>query len=170
MPGDDSSIDIFPEFEGIEVLQKTTIFAKLGFEETRRLADIMKISTFPQGHLFIEQDSLGQALFIVRLGEVAVYRRISRGGRDLLDKLRAGEIFGEMSLIDDLLVSADIEVASETAEVVIVPRREFEILLKEDEHIALKIYRGFCHTLSDRLRSLSVRYAELARSSRPNGT
>jgi CRP-like cAMP-binding protein len=164
MPSDDGAVDIFPEVDGVEVLQKTMIFAKLGFEETRRLSEILQVERFPRGHIVIEQDSLGEALYIVRKGEVAIYRRNARGERDLLNRLPAGEIFGEMSLIDDLLVSADVEVTSEEVEVVKIPRGRFESLLRGDEGLSLKIYRGFCHTLSERLRRLNQRFADLDHS------
>jgi CRP-like cAMP-binding protein len=157
----DDGLDIFPELDGVEVIQRTPIFAKLGFEETARLAEIMHVEQFARGKLIIEQDSLGQALYIVRAGEVSIYRHDSRGQRDLLNKLGPGELFGEMSLVDDTLVSADVEVSSDTAEVVVIPRDQFERLLSGNDRIAMKVYKSFCRTLSDRLRKLNIKYAEL---------
>ena len=121
----------------------------------------MHVEQFKRGKVIIEQDSLGQALYIVRSGEVAIYRHDSKGERDLLNKLGAGELFGEMSLVDDTLVSADVEVSSDAAEVVVIPRDQFERLLASDERLAVKVYKSFCRTLSDRLRKLNVKYAEL---------
>lgn len=161
MQGDESGIDIFPEVDGVEVLQRTIIFAKLSFEETNRLASILRIERFPRGKVIIEQNSLGQALYIIRAGEVEVFRRDEDGDRELLSKLRAGEIFGEMSLIDDLLVSADVEATSAEVEVVVIPRQPFEELLRDDEKLALKVYKGFCHTLSERLRRLNEKFAKV---------
>jgi CRP-like cAMP-binding protein len=66
-----------------------------------------------------------------------------------------------MSLVDDLLVSADVEVSSESAELVVIPRGDFEHLLVADPQLSTKIYKSFCRTLSDRLRKLNARYADL---------
>jgi CRP/FNR family transcriptional regulator, cyclic AMP receptor protein len=84
----------------------------------------------------VEQDGLGDALYSVRSGEVAVCRRDSKGERDLLGTLGAGELFGEMSLIDDQLVSADVEVSSVEAELVVIPRDRFQQLLAGDDRLA----------------------------------
>ena len=157
----EGALDIFNEVDGVEVIQKTPLFAKLGYEETSRLAEIMHIERFPKGTVVLEQDGLGQALYIIRSGDVAILRRDTRGQRDTLGKLGPGELFGEMSLMDDQLVSADVEVTSDEAEIVIIPRQAFETLLQSNDKLALKVYKSFCRTLSERLRKLNVRFAEL---------
>jgi CRP-like cAMP-binding protein len=160
MDPQDDGLEIFAEVDGVEVIQRTPIFAKLGYEETARLARIMHIERFSKGKVVVEQDSLGDALYIVREGKVAIYRQDSAGDRELLNHLGPGELFGEMSLVDDLLVSADVEVASESAELVVIPRGEFTQLLASDAGLAAKIYKSFCRNLSDRLRKANARLAE----------
>jgi len=159
---DEGAIELYPETEGIEVLQKTSIFAKLSFEETARFASIMRMEKLTKGTLIIEQNALGSALFIIRSGRVNIYRREDvDAARNLLNNLGPGEIFGEMSLVDDLLVSADVEVASDEAELVVIPRDRFEQLIRNDDVLTAKVYKGFCRTLSERLRKSNVRIAQL---------
>lgn len=158
---DDGALDIFPEVDGVELIQRTPLFAKLGFEETHRLAEITRVEKFPRGRKVLEQDALGNALYIIRSGSVVIRRRDSRGQNDVVGQLATGEIFGEMSLIDDQLVSADVEVVSEELEVLVVPRDAFEQLIAGNDRLASKVYRAFCRTLSDRLRRLNQRFAEL---------
>lgn len=157
----DDALDLLPQPPGVELLQKTPLFAQLGFEETQRLAAISRLERFALGQLVIEQGALGHALYLIRAGEVAVYRRDSRGQRDEVARLGAGELFGEMSLVDDLLASADVEVCSAEAELVTIPRAAFEELIAADERFALKVYRSFCRTLAEKLRRLNQRFAEL---------
>lgn len=161
MTPDDGALDLFPELDGVELIQRTPIFAKLGFDETHRLAEITKVERFTRGHLVVEQDSLGEALYIIRAGEVTVKRRDSKGQRDTLVRLGPGELFGEMSLIDEQLVSADVEVTSDELEALVIRREAFEQLVKANDRLAAKVYRSFCRTLTDRLRRLNQRYAEL---------
>lgn len=155
------ALDIFSEVDGVELIQRTPIFAKLGFDETHRLAEIMRVEKHARGTVVIEQDSLGRALYIIRDGEVAVKRRDSKGQRDTIVRLGPGELFGEMSLIDDHLASADVEVTSAELEVLVIQRDDFERLIATDDKLAAKVYRSFCRTLSDRLRRLNQRFAEL---------
>ncbi len=41
-----------------------------------------------------------------------------------------------------------------------MPRDKFEKLLAEDEKLAVKVYRSFCRTLSDRLRKTTAMLAK----------
>ena len=70
-----------------------------------------------------------------------------------------GELFGEMSLIDDQLVSADV-VAQGNVEVLVIPRRAFESLLTLNDKLAVKVYRCFCKALSEKLRRANQKVAE----------
>lgn len=165
MPNDDGeihegSIDLFGEVDGIELFQQTALFTQLNFDETRRLAALARQERFSQGEVVVEQDSLGQALYIIRRGEVAVLVENSLGQRVEVARLKEGAFFGEMSLVDDLLSSADVEVISESLELLVIPRNRFEELLESDESLALKVYRSFCQALSEKLRRQTRRAAE----------
>lgn len=145
----------FSGVEGIELLQKTPLFRRLSFDETNRLASIMESHEIPAGKTIIEENALGDALWIVLKGEVNVSRDADRDGKhseaEILGTLGPGELFGEMSLVDDLLTSARIT-ASTPCRLLKIPRRQFEMLVQSNEALALKVYRAFCQTLSERLR------------------
>lgn len=140
----------FSGVEGIELLQKTPLFRRLSFDETNRLAGIMEAHDVPAGQTVIEENALGDALWIILKGEVSVSRE-GKKGEERLGTLGAGELFGEMSLVDDLLTSARIT-ATAPCRLLKIPRRRFEMLIQSDEALALKVYRAFCQTLSERLR------------------
>ena len=156
---DPEIIDLFRDLEGVELIQRTPLFESLGFEETRKLAAVIHTEAYTQGQTIVEQDSLGKALYILRLGEVVV-ERCEPGHTSELSTLKPGELFGEMSLIDDMLVSASVRVTSEQAEVLVLPRAAFDDLIAEDERFALQVYRAFCKTLADRLRMTTRRMTD----------
>jgi CRP-like cAMP-binding protein len=145
----------FDEVDGIDLFQKLPIFRGLTFDETRRLAAIARAERFEAGRVVIEANALGEALFIVKSGAVDVAR--DDGGREVpLGRLGAGELFGEMSLVDDVLTSATVTVA-EDAELFVIPRRDFDSLLAGDAPLAVKVYRAFCRMLSARLRAANAK-------------
>ena len=156
---DEISIDL-PMSPGADLLQRVALFKTLGFEETLALSAISHVEKRDDGQLILQQDSLGQALFILKEGRATVRRRdpITGEQRDLAT-LGQGELFGEMSLIEDQLVSADV-VALGEVEVLVIPRRDFESLLGKNERLAVKIYRCFCRALSDKLRRAIQKLAE----------
>ncbi|MFL5322216.1 MAG: Crp/Fnr family transcriptional regulator [Myxococcaceae bacterium] len=153
----------FGESEGADLLQKLPLFSKLTFEETQRLAQIATFHEVKPGAVVIEQNALGDGLYIVVKGEVSVSRDRDHDGQhsanEVLGKLGPGELFGEMSLVDDLLTSARVT-ADTATRLLKLPRREFEGLMSADDRLALKVYRSFCRTLSDRLRKSNLQVTD----------
>jgi len=152
----------FGELEGIELLQKIPIFSRLTYDETARLAPIIQHVDVAAGAVVIEQNALGDALYVIQDGEVRVSREAEAGEHhdEELGRLRTGELFGEMALLDDMLTSARVT-ALRPSRLLKMPKADFERLLQADDRLAVKVYRSFCRTLSDRLRRanqmLSVR-------------
>lgn len=143
------------QLEGIELLQKLPIFSLLTYDETTRLGDIACHRTMEDGGVVIERDALGEALYVVLEGQVLVTAGGKGPGSDEeLGRLGVGELFGEMSLVDDLLTSARVT-ALGPCKLLELPRKQFQALIDADHQLAVKIYRSFCRTLSARLRSVN---------------
>ena len=145
----------FGEFEGVELLQKLHLFQKLTFDETSRLGSIIQYMDVPPEMIVIEQNALGDALYVIAKGEVRISRDADEDGQhtvnETIGKLSDGELFGEMSLIDDVLTSARVT-TSTACRLLKMPRSAFEALLATDDKLAVKVYRSFIRTMSDRLR------------------
>ena len=149
----------FGEFEGVELLQKLTLFQKLTFDETSRLGSIIQYMDVPAETVVIEQNALGDALYVIAKGEVRISRDADQDGQhsanEVIGALKDGELFGEMSLIDDVLTSA--RVTTKTAcRLLKMPRAAFEAMLSADDKLAVKVYRSFIRTMADRLRRANM--------------
>lgn len=153
----------FGEFEGVELLQKLHLFQKLTFDETTRLGSIIQYVDVPPDTVVIEENSLGDALYVVGQGQVKVTRDVNHDGvhgkDEEIGRLGAGDLFGEMSLIDDLLTSARVTTVGD-CRLLKLPRPAFEALLAQDDKLAVKIYRSFCRTLSERVRRTTAMLAK----------
>jgi CRP-like cAMP-binding protein len=153
----------FGEFEGVELLQKLHLFQKLTFDETTRLGKIIDYVDVPADTVVIEERSLGNALYVISKGECRVSRETKtdplHSTSEEIGRLGEGDLFGEMSLIDDLLTSARVSTVGE-CRLLRLPRDRFEALLSSDEKLAVKVYRSFCHTLSERLRRTTTLLAQ----------
>ena len=145
----------FGEVDGVELLQKLPIFARLSYEQTTRLAALLKRREAPPGSTLLEENALGDALWILQEGEAEVSREAGNQ-REVLGTLKAGELFGEMSLVDDLLTSARVT-ATTRCRLLQIPRAEFEQLLAGDDKLAVKVFQSFCRTLTERLRRTNAR-------------
>jgi len=153
----------FGEFEGVELLQKLHLFQKLTFDETSRLGSIIQYMDVPAGTIVIEQNALGDALYVIGKGAVNVSRDADEDGQhtanEVIGSLKEGELFGEMSLIDDVLTSARVTTAT-PCRLLKMPRAAFEALLATDDKLAVKVYRSFIRTMSDRLRRANAQLAK----------
>lgn len=135
---------------GIEKIQEGFLFKGLSFEDTQLLASICTFVDKGDGEVIIEEQSLGQDLYLIIKGEVLVFR--SEGDTNMpLAVLKSGDMFGEMSLIDDLLTSAAVA-AQGPAHLLKISKKDLEHLMKDNSRFAAKIYRSFCISLSQRLR------------------
>jgi len=153
----------FGEFEGVELLQKLHLFRRLTFDETTRLGSIIQYVDVPAGTVVIEQNALGDALYVIAKGEVKVTRDTNDDGKhdqsEEIGRLKEGELFGEMSLIDDVLTSARVTTVADSR-LLKMPRSSFEALLGSDDKLGIKVYRSFGSTLSDRLRRTTALLAK----------
>ena len=139
------------------MLQKIFLFQSLDYTEANSLLEICHSERRQPGDKIIEENSVGQALYLIKKGTVRVYKGEKDTGAALAT-LGPGEIFGEMSLVEDALTSANV-IAESEVELTIIHRSEFEQLLSQNDSIALKIYKSFCRVLSERLRkSTSLLY------------
>jgi len=153
------AIEEFKEVSGSELIQDIFLFKNLNFSEAHELAKICQREKFGQGEVIIEENSLGQALFIIEAGEVKVVKGEGRSAREIT-RLGRGELFGEMSLIENELTSASV-IAGNEVSVLVIHRPQFEELLEKDLSLALKVYKSFCHTLSERLRKTTAELSKL---------
>ena len=153
----------FGEFEGVELLQKLHLFQKLTFDETSRLGSLIQYLDVPAETVIIEQNALGDALYVIARGEVRISRDADEDGQhsanEEIGRLKDGELFGEMSLIDDVLTSARVTTAT-PCRLLKMPRAAFEGMLAADDKLAVKVYRSFIRTMSDRLRRANAQLSK----------
>lgn len=148
------------ELEGVDLFQDLFLFRNLNFDETVALARMCRLEKVSGGTVLIEENSLGKALYLIKSGSVGVYKGENR---KFLAKLGKGDLFGEMSLIEDTLTSATVK-AEEDAELVVLDKDSFMSLMDSNEKLGIKVYRSFCRILSERLRKTSGDLLALAGS------
>ena len=152
-------IDGMSGLEGTDLIQKTFLFRLLIFDETLALANLFQRQSVAAGETIIEENALGQALYLIQSGKVGIFKGEGESIEEIAT-LGAGQLFGEMSLIENELTSASV-VAAEPTVLLVIRRKDFEDLMEFNKDIALKIFRTFCNTLSERLRRTSQELGQL---------
>jgi CRP-like cAMP-binding protein len=104
------------------------------------------------GTVIIREGDAGQGLFVVLAGEVEVSKRQASGGELALARLRAGDVFGEMSLLTNQPTSATVTAALPST-ILFLARDYFQRLIK-----ALPAIRSYFEELAQR-RHIETRIA-----------
>lgn len=115
-------------------LEQTPLFAALSWENKAKLAAIVIRSRHEQGETIVRQGDLGTDLFIVHSGE-AVARAIDEKGEQTPPRfLRAGDFWGETSLLIGEPRDATIRVKG-PAELLRIRKADFDQLVKQNPEI-----------------------------------
>jgi CRP-like cAMP-binding protein len=141
---------------------KTFLKTLPGFEgfagtHLEALSAVMKVQLYPKGHTFIWQGEQGQALYMIIDGAVMLSRSDELTGFKQERELRSGEVFGLLSLIDNLPAAATCTVL-EPVTAASLPRAEFNDLFDDappvGHHILYMVAIQLARDLQDRNMSL----------------
>ena len=97
---------------------------------------------FSAGQIIFSEGDIGKEMYFIKSGEVDIFLE----GKVLIT-LGAGEIFGEMALIDTKIRYANA-IAKSDCEIIAIDEKYFNFLIQEHPYFALNVMR----VLADRLR------------------
>ena len=130
-------------------LRKIQIFEGLSITELAAVASVTEEIVFQPDETVIKEGEPGETMYLILEGEVSVNKGQEQGREIELDRISAGDYFGEMALFEDIPRSATIRTQKETR-LLMLHKREFAEIVREYPQIALHI----CRVLGARLRKL----------------
>lgn len=120
-----------------------------------------EIVSYAQHEVILKEGRLSQAIYLIRKGIVRIERAAS--GRDVaIAFLEPGEVFGEMSFLEDVPTSAAV-IAQDRVEVCILDQQNLYSLLTSVPGLSNRFYQSLAHNLSGRLRQTSSLASHLMR-------
>lgn len=140
-----------------EAIVGIALFQGLSREHLARLSALLRRKTFPAGATFITAEQPGEAVYVVVAGAVKVYIDDADGNEVIFAILVAGEVVGEMSLLDCASRSANVVTLEETT-VYWMDRASFQQCLNSTPAIQRNLTRLLC----ERLRMANARIQSLA--------
>jgi len=130
--------------EKIRRLEEVPIFEDCTRRQLREVAAISKVVELPAGTVLTRTGDPGDEFFVLVDGSVTVEISPRKRGR-----LRPGDFFGEMSLLDGEPRSATVR-AETDVRLLVIQRRNFQSLLREVPELSHRVLE----TLSRRIRHL----------------
>ena len=137
--------------EAEEALARVPFFADLGRRDLKRLAAMCVPKRFEAGAEILKEGAVGLGLFLITEGQAEVFKT-EKGRRRRLAVLDAGDVLGEMALIDEKPRSASA-VALVPTSALLLSRDSFRTVVKRSPDVAWALVP----TLAGRLREVEDR-------------
>ena len=128
-------------------LKKIALFNNLSEKAINDINKRCYIKNYKKGNIIFFKDDKADSFFIVLKGEVKVIRTSSSGREKILKKMKDGDFFGEMGIIENKPRSATA-VVNKDSTMVVFAKDDFLFLIKKHPEISLNMIGD----LSKRLR------------------
>ena len=138
----------------IDEIRSLALFRHFPEAKLEELARVLSVRAAPAGAVVFEEDSAGDALFLVSEGQVRIEKRIEAGRVAELALLSPGDLFGEMALIERAPRSARA-VAQTDVTLLVLGRGDLVRWLGAEPQTALEFFVELLRVLSHRLRRSS---------------
>src|SRR5688500_4300616 len=136
-------------------LRTAPLFAPLDERQRSRIGDLMTIRRFDSGTTILRQGTSAVALYLLLDGEVEENREPEEGGRAVtLARLKPGDVFGEMAVLDDDTRSSSV-MAREPSRCALLSRWELLQELRRHPDLSIEMIR----VLARRIRHMDERLA-----------
>lgn len=146
-------------------LARVAFFDGLTREALALIANATTEESHATGTKIFQYGDVGDKLFIILEGKIRISREIAGVGEEALAVLGQGEVFGEMSLVDEFPRSADARV-HERCRLLVMTKEEFDNLLFVHKDLAYEVLWNCVRTLSARLRETNEKLTFLTTSGR----
>lgn len=147
-----SSFEPADAVDRITLLRNVRVFAGLSEDDLTAIAEVSVSRRFETGEVVFREGDGGDTCYIVRSGLARAVRQHSDGRSITLAHFGTGDIFGELAMFDEEPRSATVDVIEEV-EVVAIPGRDMQRLMREHPEIAVKLNAA----LAQRLRATNER-------------
>ena len=134
-------------------LESCKLFSSLSSTELASLKRVFREMSFAGGADVFKEGDAGDALYVVARGQVQISAVIGEGERQVLSRVPAGEMFGELAIIDNQPRSATATAEVDTT-VYMVPRDAMVEMLNSSPQFSFTMMRE----MTQRLREFNRQY------------
>jgi CRP/FNR family cyclic AMP-dependent transcriptional regulator len=121
-----------------DILRQIPLFELLDNDELTALAAQLDQKHYLKGQMIFSEGDPGGMMYVVQSGKVEVFIKDAGGDMVPLDDVDKGEIFGELSLLDNEPRSANAKAVEDTL-LFVIDRHDLEILFQSHLHAAFDV-------------------------------
>jgi len=145
-----------------QIFEHHPLFGKLNPSEIASLISYSRVERYPTGREVFAKGSPGQSLMAVLRGSIKISSLSNEGKEIVFGIINAGEIFGEISVLDGDERSADATAMTD-CELLVLNRRNFLHLLETRADLCMILLRILCRRLrqtSEQVEDVMFRHLE----------
>ncbi len=120
------------------IKRNVNILSYFSDDKIRQITSELTHQTFKKDQTVVFQGEINHNFFILKSGSAQVYAK-SGGGKAFLGDLKAGDFFGEISLLDATTCDVTIRSSSDETDVLMVPHDTFKRFLRENPGLELSL-------------------------------
>ncbi len=140
-----------------QLLSRVELFSELDGDELAKIAALTQVRKVAKDTTIFSAGDPADAVFVVASGKVKIVVTSTDGKEFILTILGAGQVFGEMALLESAPRSASV-ITDTTVELLVLQRSDFEHIVNHDPRITRKLLA----ILSHRLRAANSKMESLA--------
>jgi CRP/FNR family transcriptional regulator, cyclic AMP receptor protein len=130
----------------VDMIRSVPLFSTLTDDEFNKLAHIFVTRAYRKNQIIFLEEETGSYMYLVLSGKVKVTKAGAGGKETILAIHRAGDFFGEMSLLDGKTAPATVA-AMEDAKIISLSGADFHKYLLHNEKVMLQIINVLCARL-----------------------
>jgi CRP/FNR family transcriptional regulator, cyclic AMP receptor protein len=134
--------------EKVGYLSDVELFRDLSDRDRTELERMTTLTNVPRGRVFYQPEDVSEVLFLVKHGQVQLYRISPEGKKLVIAALGTGAIFGEMALLGQQMHNAFAE-AMEDSVILVMSRTDLERLILNKPILGLRMLEITGRRLSD---------------------
>jgi type IV pilus assembly protein PilB len=152
-----------PAMARTHYLQKIDLFSALSYDECLTIESKLKSREYPPNHTVVKEGGPGDSMFFISGGTVEVRKKdLNTGIEFLLTELKAGNCFGEMSLLTGKPRAATVRTMEPTT-CAVLESADFEELILQNPKVAVALSRVLAERLEDSNEAAGIEYVNLRR-------
>ena len=136
-------------------LRRVWLFEGLTEDQLNSLSPFTYRKKFGPGELIVEEGHTGNGLYLIVSGNVEAIKGLGTEQQQIVNKLGAGEVFGEMALLGEWPRTATVR-AVDDVECLGIDRWVFLAQLERQPQVGIRML----HILAQRLRDSDARLVE----------
>jgi len=158
------------------LLEQVDIFAELSAERLQRVSAICAERRYQEGDVIFHENTKSDELYVILQGEVEIQvdpqtlgiAPEQSPGPTTIAKLRRGQSFGEVALVDEGFRSASARCAAPDTQLLAIRRDDLVRLCEEDFEMGYLLMRSMATDLAFKIRQTDLMVREQLLWSRPD--